>query len=117
LLYLLATSLWAGAVLAESDYRELAESPRIAFSPSPLEALLVVPNDPSFWTDESTDESLASAVARGNDPSLERKSNFRKRKFDLFRTQRNVTILDQEMVLRFRLRAKANETVSLELRF
>jgi hypothetical protein len=117
LLGLLAPSLWAGVARGEPSHRDETEPPRIAFTRNSLESLLIVPNRSFSWPSESTDDSLAIAVALGNDPSLERKSNFRKKKFDLFRTERAVTILEREMLLRFRLRAKAKETVSVELRF
>lgn len=83
-----------------------------------LEALLAVPEDRSPRTQaEIADETIAAAVARGPAPETERAGGFRKRNQDLFRTERPLEIGEQDMLLRLRLRAKARETMSLELRF
>ena len=66
---------------------------------------------------DTTDESLAAAIARGHEPSRTKQSGFRKRNIDLFRAERPVEIGEQEMLLRLRLRAKKSEAVSVELRF
>jgi hypothetical protein len=92
------------------------EVPQIASRQS-LEDLLSVPTYGFAWEDESTDEALAAAVIAGNDPDLERRSPFRKRKFDLFRSEHQLEIGQAEMLLRFRVRAKARNTMSVELKF
>jgi len=89
-------------------------------SPSPrsLETLLVVPHHHDHRSDaEIADAEIAAAVERGTNPDLTKKSAFRKRNLDLFRTEREVEIGEQEMLLRLRLRAKSRETMSVELRF
>ena len=63
------------------------------------------------------DFTIASAVARGSQPELEIKSNFRKKSNDLFKAQRPVEIGDRDMVLRLRIRAKLKRAISVELRF
>ena len=91
--------------------------PSVESSRSPLEDLLVVPGLVIEWTPESGDEALVAAVAQGNDPDLEPPDAFRKRKMDLFSTERPVMIGRTEMVLRLRLRPSRKETMSLELHF
>lgn len=84
----------------------------------PLASLLMLPAPLGQRSvAQRTDDSLAAAVQRGSRPDLEPVSNFRKRSRDVFRNERPVEIMDQEMVLRLRLRAKKRETVSVELRF
>jgi hypothetical protein len=113
-LLLLPALFVAGA--AEAD--ELSSNPsRFDFVAGPLADLLFVPSDPAEWTSVSTDQALATAVEQGNDPDLERKSNFRKKKTDLFRTQRMVEIGQAQMLVRLRLRAKTRETMSIEVHF
>jgi hypothetical protein len=83
-----------------------------------LGALLVVPGaDPGAGRPQTTDELLARAVALGTNPDLEPPSPFRKKSRDLFQTERPVSIGDQELLMRLRLRAKAREAVSVEFRF
>ena len=84
--------------------------------PKNLDELLILPPSGAEPTAaERTDAFLAEAVARGSNPL--RPSAFRKRTIDLFRTEREVEIGEQEMLLRLRLRAKTRETMSVELRF
>jgi hypothetical protein len=66
---------------------------------------------------DRTDELLAIAVANGNNPDLEPRNPFRKRKSDIFQTRRPITIGKSEMELRLRLRAKRSEAMSVELHF
>ena len=87
------------------------------FSPSPLEDLLSVPDQGVEWNDQAGDEALVAAVAQGNDPDLEPLDPFRKRKLDLFSTERPVVIGRSEMLLRLRVRASRKETMSVELHF
>ncbi len=82
-----------------------------------LERLLAVPEQPIRSEAQRTDDSLAAAVARGSTREFDRKSGFRKRSRDLFRTERQIEIGEQEMVVRLRLRAKRRETMSVEVRF
>ena len=83
-----------------------------------LETLLVVPTRHDHRSDaEIADAEIAAAVERGTNPELVKKSAFRKKNLDLFRTEREVEIGEQEMLLRLRLRAKSRETMSVELRF
>lgn len=82
-----------------------------------LEALLAVRATPAAHWAAKTDATIAAAVAEGSRPDLERKTAFRKKNFDLFRTEREVQILRNDMLLRLRLRAKSRETMSVELRF
>lgn len=85
-----------------------------------LEELLVVPtsrHNDSRSDAERADESIAAAVELGSNPDFVRPSAFRKRSADLFRTEREVEIGEQAMLLRLRLRAKSRETMSVELRF
>ena len=94
-----------------------APAPYLALERSEaLEVLLEVPNlTPSRV--EQTDASLITAAQAGTNPELRKKSAFRKRSVDLFRTERDIEILRQEMQLRFRVRPKTRETMSVELRF
>lgn len=83
-----------------------------------LGALLVVRGaDPGAGRPATTDELIARAVARGSSPELEPRNPFRKRSRDLFQTERPVSIGDQELLMKLRLRAKASEAVSVEFRF
>lgn len=82
-----------------------------------LEPLLVVRHAHFRSQAEIADESIAAAVALGTNPDLEKKSAFRKKSTDLFRTEREVEIGQQEMLVRLRLRAKKRETMSVEVRF
>ena len=99
------------------DDDAVAEAPLLSpDEPNNLEELLILPRPGAEPTEaERTDAFLAEAVARGSDPL--RPSAFRKRNIDLFRTEREVEIGEQEMLLRLRLRAKTRETMSVELRF
>jgi hypothetical protein len=56
-------------------------------------------------------------VARGNDKKLERPNPFRKKSSDLFRSQRQIQIGDEEMVMRLRVRPKTRNAMSVEFRF
>ena len=83
-----------------------------------LEELLFVRRfGASSWKPQTTDEVLAAALANGSNPDLERPNPFRKRSRDLLRLERPVSIGDADMLLRLRLRAKASEAMSVELRF
>ena len=105
-------------------FAEPAVSPPRVSAPPPaapahaLEDLIEIPDLVSTRSRAaSTDETLAAAVAAGTNPDLVRPSGFRKKSSDLFRTEREVEIGNQEMLLRLRLRAKARKAVSVELRF
>ena len=94
--------------------------PRAAGEPArtTLEELLFVRRlGASSWTPQTTDEVLAAALANGSNPDLERPNPFRKRSRDLLRLERPVSIGDADMLVRLRLRAKASEAMSVELRF
>ncbi len=67
--------------------------------------------------EQATDEAIASAVERGNPRELERRKPFRKKSSDLFRSEREIQIGDEEMLVRLRLRAKTRNAMSVELRF
>lgn len=82
-----------------------------------LDALLAVRARNSRITAQQTDAAIAAAVARGQAKELEKKSGFRKKSNDLFRTQRAVQLGNQEMLLRLRLRAKTRDAMAVELRF
>jgi hypothetical protein len=70
------------------------------------------------WRPRSADEALAVAVANGSNPDLEPRNPFRKRSTDLFRTDFvPVSVGRAEMLMRFRLRAKSRNAVSVEVRF
>lgn len=103
--------------LSGLDDDAVAEAPPLSpDGPTNLDELLILPppgGEPNAA--ERTDAFLAEAVARGSDPL--RPSAFRKRNIDLFRSEREVEIGEQEMLLRLRLRAKTRETMSVELRF
>lgn len=71
----------------------------------------------SSWRPRTTDEILAAAVARGTNSALVPRNAFRKRSRDLFRTERSVSIGETDLLLRLRVRAKASEAVSVEIRF
>ena len=98
---------------------EVAEAPSF----ETLELLLAVPvlavpahhdvRSEAEWTDEF----LAVVIEQGLPDSLARPSAFRKRNLDLFRTEREIEIGRQEMLVRLRLRAKSRETMSVEFRF
>jgi hypothetical protein len=94
----------------------LSESP-IELDLRPLEDLLTVPNPVFIWRADRTDADLAYAVTLGNDPDLEKRSPFRKKNFDLFRSQHPLTMGERDMLLRFRVRAKARNAVSIELHY
>jgi len=83
----------------------------------PLDALLTVPDPIYIWHGDTTDSDLAYAVALGNDPDLEKRNPFRKHNFDLFRTEHPLLVGKSEMLLRFRVRAKSKNMMSLELKF
>lgn len=91
--------------------------PLVAVPAYGLEALLALRTAPSVPAAADTDAAIAAAVAEGSRPDLEQKPAFRKKNFDLFRTEREVEILRNDMLLRLRLRAKSRETMSVELRF
>jgi hypothetical protein len=87
-----------------------------------LESLTLLPTpravdvpDPSQTA--AADRAIAAAADVGSDPSLEPLNPFRKRDFDLIRGERDVEIGGREMELRWRVRPKTKETISLELRF
>ncbi len=65
----------------------------------------------------AADREIAAAAEAGSDPSLEALNPFRKRDFDLIRGKREMEIGGREMELRWRVRPKTKETISLELRF
>jgi hypothetical protein len=124
--FLLLTALPLVAVVpasAETTHRtDLGE--RIALSENPVEVglrslddLLTVPDPVYIWHGDTTDSDLAYAVALGNDPDLEKRNPFRKHNFDLFRSEHPVVVGQSEMVVRFRVRAKSKNTMSVELRF
>lgn len=82
-----------------------------------LDDLLAVRATPVAHLSAKTDATIAAAVAEGSRPDLEKKKPFRKKNFDLFRTEHEVQIMRNDMLLRLRLRAKSRETMSVELRF
>jgi len=82
-----------------------------------IESLLAVRGGLPPVTARQTDAAIVAAAEKGSDKSLERPQAFRKKSNDLFRTQRQVQIGDQEMQVRLRLRAKSRNAVSVELRF
>lgn len=93
---------------------------KVAEAPSfeALELLLAVPAHHDGRSEaERTDEFLAVVIGQGLPASLRRPSAFRKRNVDLFRTEREIEIGRQEMLVRLRLRAKSRETMSVEFRF
>ncbi len=84
-----------------------------------IDALLAVRGNSSSVSarELATDEAIADAVERGNPRELERKKPFRKKSTDLFRSEREIQIGDEEMLVRLRLRAKTRNAMSVELRF
>ena len=93
---------------------------QVAEAPSfeTLERLLAVPAHHDVRSEaERTDELLAVVIEQGLPASLARPSAFRQRNLDLFRTEREIEIGRQEMLVRLRLRAKSRETMSVEFRF
>lgn len=82
-----------------------------------LEDLLVVPAFGLGAGPLTTDQTIAAAVRSGNEPGLEKKNPFRKRSFDLFRTEHDVEIWRQAMRVRFRLRPKTKEMMSVEVKY
>ena len=82
-----------------------------------FDALLAVRGGSTPITARQTDAAIAAATARGHAKDLERPQPFRKKSTDLFRTQREVQIGNQEMLVRLRLRAKTRNAMSVELRF
>ncbi|MFK7895097.1 MAG: hypothetical protein AB8G23_04630 [Myxococcota bacterium] len=82
-----------------------------------LEPLLAVRATPPNNPGQDADATIAAAVAEGSRPDLEPRKPFRKKNFDLFRTEHEVQIMRNDMLLRLRLRAKSRETMSVELRF
>lgn len=115
LLTVLLAWLIAPAALAEPLPSVSAPPPPA--SPAALEDLLSVPDFHAFRFEDSTDEALASAVAKGTNPDLEPPRPFRKRNNDLFRTEREVEFMDREMKVRLRLRAKTKRAISVQLKF
>lgn len=94
---------------------EVAEAPSF----ETLQRLLAVPAANHFVRSEAerTDEFLAVVIEQSLPASLARPSAFRKRNLDLFRTEREIEVGRQEMLVRLRLRAKSRETMSVEFRF
>jgi hypothetical protein len=86
--------------------------------PSILEGLLTLRSSTTRPPPpRSTDELIAAAVGLGTNPDLERRNPFRKRKRDLFRAERPVSIGNTDMLVRLRLRAKARRAMSIEFRY
>ena len=97
--------------------QKLASPPDEPVSRS-LDSLLDIPGLTLFRSEaEIADESIAAAVNRGTNPDLKRLSGFRKKSTDLFNTERQVEIGDQEMLVRLRVRAKARKAMSVEVKF
>ena len=122
-LLLMLSTLGAAPASAESVLRThigeklaLSENP-VDVGLRPLDALMTVPDPIYIWHGDTTDADLAYAVTLGNDPDLEKRNSFRKHNFDLFRSERRVLVGQQEMLLRFRVRAKSTNTMSVELKF
>lgn len=111
------------AIAAEGQAESLPMSADLAAAQTPatpmasLASLLLVPSLDPNDRPPTTDEYLAAAIEQGSQPGLERKNPFRKRSIDLFRSEHDVEILRQDMRLRFRVRPKSRETMSVELRF
>ena len=100
----------------------VAEAPAAGLAPEvrrlrELDALLAVRGGLAPATSSDTDAAIAAAAVRGNDKALERPNGFRKKNTDLFRTQRELQIGNQELLVRLRLRAKSRNAMSVELRF
>jgi len=108
--------LAAASAQAESNLEPLPPPPAALGPSEDLSVLLSVPGLLPTRVQE-TDASLANAAEAGTNPALKKKNPFRKRSVDLFRTERDIEILRQEMQLRFRVRPKTRETMSVELRF
>jgi hypothetical protein len=109
------------AATTREDTDEAAHVLPVAAEPSSvaLEELLSMRN-PGMnpWRPSSADEALAIAIANGSNPDLEPRNPFRKRNTDLFRTDFvPVSVGRAEMLMRFRLRAKSRNAVSVEVRF
>jgi hypothetical protein len=84
----------------------------------PMRELLIVPQGTLYLTDaELADESISTMVERGTNADLIRRSNFRKKSMDLFRTDGVVEIARREMLVRLRVRAKARRAMSVEVKF
>jgi len=64
-----------------------------------------------------TDQAIATAVARGLEKDLVKKSGFRKKHNDFFRAERQVRLGDQELEVRLRVQPKTRNTMKVELRF
>ena len=119
---LLAASALVGPASAETPVAHAEPVLVVPASAAPgsqgLERLLSVPATHAHRdASRTTDEEIAAAVRLGNGDRFIRKSGFRKRNLDLFRTEHAVEIADQEMLVRLRLRAAKRETMSVELRF
>jgi hypothetical protein len=99
-----------------ADYVPAATRPKVRRL-NELDALMAVRLGPKPVTARETDASIAAAVARGNDKKLERPNPFRKKSSDLFRSQRQIQIGDEEMVMRLRVRPKTRNAMSVEFRF
>jgi len=83
-----------------------------------LEQLLSVPAPHDVRSEaERTDDFLSAVIEQGTPSSLARPSAFRKRNLDLFRSEREIEVGRQEMLVRLRLRAKSRETMSVEFCF
>lgn len=82
-----------------------------------LDTLLAVRGGSAPITARQTDAANVAAALRGHAKDLEKPQPFRKKSTDLFRTQREVQIGNQEMQVRLRLRAKTRNAMSVELRF
>ena len=113
---------FAGEARAESQPSRTSVLPAVSAAPPAaprsLDQLLVVPARHAPTSEAAiTDQAIAAAVERGDDGLRPKRSGFRKRNIDLFRTEHPVEIDGEEMLLRFRLRAKSRETMSVELRF
>lgn len=109
-------SFASGPPIAEVSPPEPRRSPRRELE---IDALLVMRgNSASVSARElATDAAIADAVERGNPRELERKKPFRKKSTDLFRSEREIQIGDEEMLIRLRLRAKTRNAMSVELHF
>lgn len=115
-------ALLDGGLAALASPIDVAEVVPPTAPPSPrreIDALLAVRGvQPGVRArEQATDEAIASAVERGNPRELERKKPFRKKSTDLFRSEREIQIGDEEMLVRLRLRAKTRNAMSVELRF
>jgi len=112
------TAVLASASIPTADALPLVVDPPKIQRLRELDALLAVRGGLATpISARQTDEAIAAAVARGTAKDLAKPKAFRKKSNDLFRTQRDVQILDQEMQVRLRLRAKTRNAMSVELRF